>query len=668
MPLLPSDSVTTLPGVGPARAAQLELLGIQTVHDLLYHIPFRYEPVEPLTPIKNIVVDQKACIYGQVVSKTPVKLKFKRMIKVKVADESGTMELTWFHMDFVLSALTVGESYYFRGKVGWFNAKPTLTNPTFQTAPPPFGSVLPVYHESATINSKYLGKLIGSVLSEVKLDEPARQLAFATRVGLPALQTALTTLHLPTTIPIEQTDSALKASKRRLALDEMSILIFALQQQKAAQQQTISPFTTEISSEQMDTFNSFLPYSLTSTQSEAIQAIATDFSSPHPMYRLLQGEVGSGKTTVAAFALWVAATHGQQAALVCPTNILASQHFATLQKLFKSATPSISLGLYTGKEKNTDAQILVGTHALFHAAGNTLHPTVVVVDEEHRFGVAQREIFFAKADKPHYLSMTATPIPRTVALTALADRDVSFIVPHKSNANIKTWVVPAGKRKSSYQWIEKTLKETNGQALIVCPFISESAVDTLSTVKSAKKEFETLQTIFPTLRLRLLHGKCSADEKDAIFSEFMDGKADVLVTTPVVEVGVDLPKANIIVIEGAERFGLAQLHQLRGRVGRRGQVAYCLLFTSPPSPSEDALFALDEEEATEKMQKRLAFFAGTYDGNGLAEYDLRHRGSGELLGMAQHGFGSLRFASWFDTELIELCKGEALKQSKEFTS
>ncbi|MBP9700246.1 ATP-dependent DNA helicase RecG [Candidatus Woesebacteria bacterium] len=662
MALTLQDSVTLLPGVGPARATQLELLGIHTLQDLLFHIPFRYEPVEPLTPIKSVVVDQKTCIYGQVISKTPVKLKFKRMIKVKVADDSGTMELTWFHMDYVLSALQVGESYYFRGKVGWFNARPTITNPIFQSTAPPFGSVLPVYHESASINSKYLGKLIHTVLSEVTIEESAQQLAFAQRVGLPDLPSAYTALHVPTTLPIDQTETAIKAGKRRLALDEMYTLIVELLKQKAEQAKTKTPFRATVSATALQTFSSFLPYALTPTQADALHAIAADFDRSFPMYRLLQGEVGSGKTTVAAFALWVAATNGQQSALVCPTNILASQHFSTLQKLFASASPSISIGLYTGKEKNTEAQILVGTHALFHAAGNTLHPTVVVVDEEHRFGVAQREVFFSKSNKPHYLSMTATPIPRTVALTALSDRDVSFIVPHKSNSNIKTWAVPAAKRKSSYQWIAKTLKETSGQALIVCPFISESSVDTLSTVKSATKEFETLQELFPDLRLRLLHGRKSAEEKDEIFAQFMDGKADILVTTPVVEVGVDLPKANIILIEGAERFGLAQLHQLRGRVGRRGQDAYCLLFTSPPAPSEDSLFALDAENQEEAMQKRLAFFASTYDGNGLAEYDLRNRGSGELLGMAQHGFGSLRFASWFDTEMISWCKEEAQSQ------
>jgi ATP-dependent DNA helicase RecG len=361
------------------------------------------------------------------------------------------------------------------------------------------------------------------------------------------------------------------------------------------------------------------------------------------MQRLIQGEVGSGKTTVAAFALWIAARQGKQSVLICPTNILASQHFETLSRLFKDQHAStVSLGLYTSNKKD-DADILVATHAIFQKKG--YKPAVVIIDEEHRFGVEQRETFFKLKKKPHFLSMTATPIPRTVALTALADRDVSYIVPHKSNDNIKTWVVPTSKRKASYDWIRKTLDETGHQALVVCPFIEESFVENLSTIKSAKKEFDALKNVFKDFKLDLLHGKLKNEEKDQLFAKMMAGKTDILVTTPVVEVGVDIPKASIIIIEGAERYGLAQLHQLRGRVGRRGQTAYCLLFTT------------DNVE----VGNRLQFFAKTYDGNALAEYDLKHRGSGELLGIRQHGFDALRFASWSDIQLIEKCKKELVR-------
>lgn len=358
------------------------------------------------------------------------------------------------------------------------------------------------------------------------------------------------------------------------------------------------------------------------------------------MHRLLQGEVGSGKTTVAAFALWIAARQKAPALLVCPTKILAQQHFETLTKIFADR---LRIGLFTGKEKNLEAQILVGTHALFNLKG--LKPSLVVIDEEHRFGVRQRETLFKLKKKPHLLTMTATPIPRTVALTALADQDLSYIKPHKSNANIKTWVVPEGKRSDAYTWIKATLKTSEGQAVIVCPFIEESYVETLTAVKSAKQEFVLLRKIFDKFKLELLHGKIKEPEKTKVFAHMMKGTTDILVTTPVVEVGVDIPGANIIIIEGAERYGLAGLHQLRGRVGRRGQEAFCLLFTS------------SETDST----KRLSYFARTYDGSALAEYDLKHRGSGELLGVRQHGFEALKFASWFDTKLIEKCREEATR-------
>jgi ATP-dependent DNA helicase RecG len=288
----------------------------------------------------------------------------------------------------------------------------------------------------------------------------------------------------------------------------------------------------------------------------------------------------------------------------------------------------------------------------------------VVIDEEQRFGVEQRKHFFKLKKKPHFLSMTATPIPRTVALTALADFDMSRIQPHRPANTIKTWVIQKEKRAAAYDWMRKQLSKNQlknistqadfdgkkiqqkSQALVVCPFIDTSSIETLGSVKSVHSEYKKLKKIFPEQNLILLHGRMSGVEKSKVFTDMLASKADVLVTTPVVEVGVDLPAADIIVIEGAERFGMSQLHQLRGRVGRRGQQAYCLLFVS------------DDVENMQAVTKRLEFFSQQFDGNALSEYDLKRRGSGELLGARQHGFGNLQFASWFDAELIELCKQE----------
>lgn len=647
-----SDSVSKLPGVGPVRAGQLEALGIFTIKDLLWYAPFRYETIEKNAQIATLVTNTTVVLKAAVLSRSPVKTsKFRSMIKATVTDGTGKLEVTWFNQPFVINSLKVGAILYFVGKVSAFQGKPTLTNPSILRQPPLTGNLVPIYHESSSITSRYLQQLIRHAMELADLSESHTFGPVAIHHNLPSFATACRNLHMPDSI-----DDTKKAMNR-FAFEEMYTLIAGVISRKREHEQSKVLQRLVCDQNQIASFFQLFPYTATPSQKEAVNAIAADLKKNYPMYRLIQGEVGSGKTTVAAFALWAAATHNSTAVLVCPTNILAQQHFETLQSIFKPA--DISIGLYTGKEKRTDAQILVGTHALFNIKG--LKPSVVVIDEEHRFGVQQRETFFKRKKKPHFLSMTATPIPRTVALTALADRDVSFLIPHKSNANIKTWVVPHRKRMGAYDWIKKTLRQTQQQALIVCPFIEESTVETLTSVKSAKKEFDTLRLIFSEFNLALLHGKLKATQKEQLFADMMEGKTDILVTTPVVEVGVDIPKASIIVIEGAERFGLAQLHQLRGRVGRRGQEAYCLLFTSPnPLPTQQLessqLSLMESSDAG--GSRRLLYFSRTYDGNALAEYDLRHRGSGELLGVRQHGFDTLTFASWFDHELIQTCKKE----------
>ncbi len=638
------DSVSKLAGIGLSRKKQLEELGIETIKDLLYHVPFRYETVEKSVKIAGLVPETTANFQAKVVSKVPIRTRrFQSMIKARVTDETGNIDLTWFNTPFILSTLAVGQSYYFTGKVSEYKGKLTLTNPTVEKSTPEFGSLIPVYHESANITSRMLRRWIKEALQNTDLgDDPSMKEVY-TRHQLTDLRSALAEFHRPETVD----RTKLNAGRKRLAFDEMFALILGVMKRKTQHQQSLPIAKLTTTNSDIKRFAALLPYPLTASQEKAIQSVSLDLVQPHPMQRLLAGEVGSGKTTVAAFALWVAARQKAPALLVCPTKILAQQHLATLKEIF-SHLPSteaskIKIGLITGKEKHVDASILVGTHALFNLKG--LKPSLVVIDEEHRFGVNQRETFFKLKRKPHLLTMTATPIPRTVALTALADQDLSYIEPHKSNANIKTWVVPEGKRIDSYTWIKKTLKTSEGQAIIVCPFIEESYIETLAAVKSAKQEFVALGKTFAKFKLELLHGKIKEPEKAKVFAHMMQGITDILVTTPVVEVGVDIPAANIIVIEGAERYGLAGLHQLRGRVGRRGQAAFCLLFTSNVTDST----------------KRLSYFARTYDGNILAEYDLKNRGSGELLGVRQHGFDTLKFASWFDTKLIEECREEAAR-------
>jgi ATP-dependent DNA helicase RecG len=636
MPLfLLSDPVSVLKGVGPARSAALADLGVTTLKELLEYAPFRYEKVEMAATLANLPIGHLVSVRATVLSKVQLKSqRFRSFIKATIGDESGQLEVMWFNAPYVLTQLRERSEWYFLGKVGEWQGKPSLTNPLLRLTDPGLGPLLPIYHESEALTSQTIKLLIEQALKlEYQLDKAVEERAAVQ--GLVPSPIAWKHLHQPLT-PDE-----VKQAKTRLAFDEMYELLSQVLQRKA--EYAVSPAAVKVSVPELaiQQFTVRLPYQPTDSQTAALRAIVHDLEQKGPMHRLVQGEVGSGKTTVAAFALWLAALSGKPAVLVCPTKILATQHAARVGELL--AGTGVHVELVTGESsyepEGKGNKILIGTHALFHL--KNLKPSLVVIDEEHRFGVAQREHFFRLKRKPHFLSMTATPIPRTVALTALADREVSFLEPHRTADMVKTWVVPEAKRRSSYDWITRTLRETGGQAFVVCPFIEESGLESLSTVKSATAEFERLKAVFPHLKLRLLHGRLAVKQKDAIFAQLMAKKIDMLVTTPVVEVGVDIPDANIMIIEGGERFGLAQLHQLRGRVGRRGQAAYCLVF----------------ETASQGVSKRLTYFANTYDGNSLAEYDLRHRGSGQLLGVKQHGFGELKFAEWSDSELIERVRG-----------
>jgi len=651
--------VASIPGIGPVRKEQLERLGIETIQDLLYYAPFRYEEIEQAKTIADLEEGQKATFKARVDSVMPIKTRrFKSMLKVKLSDDSGKIEATWFNVPYVLVALKEGSEYYFTGRIGEYKGKLSVTNPTFEQSAPSTGSLVPIYHETAKLTSRWLRGILKTILpavsaSQLHAGEEAQRVE---RLGFVDLKDALTGLHQP--LSSEQ----LKQAKKRLAFDEMFSLMQDVLESKQKFQQAKPVVQLKVTNADIVKFFGLLPYQPTESQQQAVQAIALDLAQPHPMHRLLLGEVGSGKTTVAAFALWVAAQANKQAILICPTNILAEQHLLSLQTLFEGT--GLKVGLVTGKTKEIDADILVGTHALFFR--KDIKPSLVVIDEEQRFGVEQRKHFFKLKKKPHFLSMTATPIPRTVALTALADFDMSRIQPHRPPNTIKTWVVKKQKREGAYDWIRKQLNETKdstqvdldgenkqrkSQVFVVCPFIDTSSIETLGSVKSANSEYKKLRKVFPEQNLILLHGRMSEVDKSKVFTDMLNHKANILVTTPVVEVGVDLPSVDIIVIEGAERFGMSQLHQLRGRVGRRGQQAYCLLFVS------------DDVENMQAVTKRLEFFSQQFDGNALSEYDLKRRGSGELLGARQHGFGNLQFASWFDHVLIELCKSEVEKST-----
>jgi ATP-dependent DNA helicase RecG len=390
-----------------------------------------------------------------------------------------------------------------------------------------------------------------------------------------------------------------------------------------------------------------LPFKLTKAQKRVINEIINDFKKPYPMNRFLYGDVGSGKTVVAAIASYVSYLNHYQTLLMAPTEILAQQHFQTISKLLHRFNDfKISLLTATHKpkpEQLKQSHLVIGTHALIQKKVNFDKVGLVIIDEQHRFGVNQRAQLRQKGINPHLLTMTATPIPRSLFLTFYGELTLSYIdeMP-KGRLPIKTYVVPKEKRDACYQWIKEKIDKEKIQVYLVCPLIEESDVETMISVKAAKKEFQYLKNkIFTSYKLGLLHGRMKAEEKDLVMRQFKDHKIDILVTTSVIEVGIDVPNANIIVIEGSERFGLAQLHQLRGRVGRSDKQSYCFLFTEKSDPA---------------ILSRLNFFAKNLNGMRLAEYDLQHRGPGEVFGLRQHGFINLKIASLTNFHLIEKVK------------
>jgi len=389
----------------------------------------------------------------------------------------------------------------------------------------------------------------------------------------------------------------------------------------------------------ISTFIQNLPFVLTSDQNKALEEVLSDLQKPNPMNRFLQGDVGSGKTIVAAIASYVISLSGYKTLLMAPTEILAKQHFETFSKIFNAV--GIQIGLITGSQKiyKKESMIIIGTHALLNKINLYKKVALVIIDEQHRFGVKQRAFLKSGANNPHLLTMTATPIPRTVALTLYGDLDISVLLTMpKGRIPVKTFLVPSQKRHKAYDWIRTKVCNEHQQVFIVCPRIDQSKEENAETVKAVKKEYETIKNeIFPELRIGLLHGRLKPKDKNEIMNNFKNIQIDILLSTSVVEVGIDIPNATIMMIEGSDNFGLAQLHQLRGRVGRSTVQSYCLLFTE----SEDS-----------KTISRLSFFAHHSNGFELSEYDYKKRGSGNMFGTEQHGYLKLKIATLSNQNLI----------------
>lgn len=620
-------SVTALPGVGGVMESHLQKLGITSIFDLLYHLPFRYEDRSLISTIDRLQPGEEVTIKATLESiKNAYTQKGKAMQVAMVRDATKSIQVVWFNQIYLLRALKIGAHYSFFGKVDWFGKKLSLVSPDFelldQQSSLHTGRIVPVYPETAGISSKWLRSKVNYLLNRVDLPPEL------------ASKSDLENVHFP--VKLEDVAPA----KKRLAFDELFLLQLKSLSHKQKWAQIKLAHKLQATSHKIQEFITSWPFEPTNSQMQAIDEIVLDLQKDTPMNRLLEGDVGSGKTIVAATAIYTAHLNGYKSLLMAPTQILANQHFETLAKLL--APFKIQVGLVTGAKKTFDQQthVVVGTQALLSSNFDSAKVAVIIIDEQHKFGVAQRELIGEKGIAPHILTMTATPIPRTVALAMYGELDLSALTEMPVGRKpVKTWVVEENKRQAAYVWIKDQISKFKTQIFVVCPLIEES--ESMVSVKAVKAEFEKLQHIFPELKLGLLHGKLKAKEKDEVLTKFRDRKIDILVSTPVVEVGIDIPNASIMVIEAANRFGLAQLHQLRGRVGRGNQQSYCLLFSS----ETDSL--------------RLKAMETHSSGIELAEIDMQLRGPGDVFGVSQHGLPSFKIATYADLDLMQEAKSAA---------
>ena len=635
-----SDPIGKLPGVGETYAKRLDKLKITSIYHLLHHYPNHYQDFSQIVKIGLARPQKQVTIRGEILKITnQYRGRGKSLQKATVADETGQILVTWFNQPFLLNSLKEETMISLSGVVDTFGTLKTMTNPGFEIIVPGrptihTGQIVAVYPETRGVSSKWLRSRIRTAL-KIPLKEFLPEAILAKEGFLP-YQEALKKIHFP------QKKADYLAAQKRLAFDELFLPQIKAQIKKLSwQKQRPAPI---IIPKEPDIKNLIgqLPFKLTGAQERIINKTLRALEKNVAMNQLLCGDVGSGKTIIAILAAFAAWQSQLKTLVMAPTEILAKQHYDTFKKFLPE---KIKIGLQTGAyKKNPDqADILIGTQALLFKKRLPKNVGLVVIDEQHRFGVRQRSALIKTNGPlfPHVLTMTATPIPRSVALVLHGNLDLSFLdqMPENRKA-IKTWLVPEKKRSSAYAWIKKQIRQNGAQVFIIYPLIEESEHETMKDIKAATVEYEKLtKTVFADFRVALIHGRIKANKKTQIIKAFSQGKTDILVATSVVEVGLDIPGATIMVVEGANRFGLAQIHQLRGRIGRNDQQAYCLLF------AQSGLGA--------KSYRRLKILEKTNLGIKLAKLDLEERGPGEIFSTAQHGFPEFKLASLTNYRLVE---------------
>ena len=646
--LTPDTPVRYLKGVGPKTAERFEKLGILTLSDLLCHYPCRYLDFSKPYSIAEAPADTECVVKAEVFAKPGGRILpgGRRMERITAGDDVSSLEITWFNNPYAAQKLELGQEYYFQGIVTGGMLRRQMVNPQVRTdaqvKSSPFEAVYP---QTEGLTSSAIAKCVRQLLPHAELLPDPLPSEMLKKYRLLSKADAVRAIHCPAT------EEEAFAARRRLIYEELLVLQLGIGRMKNhGAASTGAPMKKADASP----FWESLPFSPTGAQQRAVEEILTDMSGETSMNRLLQGDVGSGKTLVAAAAIWACIRAGYQAALLAPTEILASQHAENLNRLLSPFGMRVALltgGMKAAARRTTlaairddEADLIVGTHAILSEGVEFARLGLAVVDEQHRFGVRQRGLLAEKAANPHLLVMSATPIPRTLGLLMYGDLDISILdeLP-PGRKPVKTRCITGKKRADLYGFLDREI-DSGRQVYIVCPAIEDAGGSGLNAVKSYYEDIA--KAYLPDRRVGLMHGKLKPKEKAEVMDDFKSGRLDALVSTTVIEVGVDVPNATVMVIENAERYGLSALHQLRGRVGRGAAESWCFLVS---------------DNASESVQKRLKFLCSTSDGFAVAQYDLETRGPGDFFGSRQHGLPTLQIADLMnDTRTLHAAQSEAV--------
>ena len=646
--LTPDTPVRYLKGVGPKTAERFEKLGILTLSDLLCHYPRRYLDFSKPYSIAEAPADTECVVKAEVFAKPGGRILpgGRRMERITAGDDVSSLEITWFNNPYAAQKLELGQEYYFQGIVTGGMLRRQMVNPQVRTdaqvKSSPFEAVYP---QNEGLTSSAIAKCVRQLLPHAELLPDPLPSEMLKKYRLLSKADAVRAIHCPAT------EEEAFAARRRLIYEELLVLQLGIGRMKNhGAASTGAPMKKADASP----FWESLPFSPTGAQRRAVEEILTDMSGETSMNRLLQGDVGSGKTLVAAAAIWACIRAGYQAALLAPTEILASQHAENLNRLLSPFGMRVALltgGMKAAARRTTlaairddEADLIVGTHAILSEGVEFARLGLAVVDEQHRFGVRQRGLLAEKAANPHLLVMSATPIPRTLGLLMYGDLDISILdeLP-PGRKPVKTRCITGKKRADLYGFLDREI-DSGRQVYIVCPAIEDAGGSGLNAVKSYYEDIA--KAYLPDRRVGLMHGKLKPKEKAEVMDDFKSGRLDALVSTTVIEVGVDVPNATVMVIENAERYGLSALHQLRGRVGRGAAESWCFLVS---------------DNASESVQKRLKFLCSTSDGFAVAQYDLETRGPGDFFGSRQHGLPTLQIADLMnDTRTLHAVQSEAV--------